>query len=268
MHIIEKAKEIRTTDASVKSIRTVGSEYVDVELACPFVAEHALPGQFVMVHTLNETLQNLLYRPFDIAQTDRSNGSFRLLVKITGKETLNLSHLKTEEEIRVTGPLGKGIVDFNSRSIGLLVRGVGSAAVISLAQKARQEGIKVYTFFSASTGGRLVGKEYLRAFSDELFIVTDDGSEGHHGDAREVVSSFLEKREIQSLYTCGSRRFARYVQELNREGNTEGYIFLEELMGCGIGYCHGCAVKKAKEEGYYLVCVDGPIFSADEVEIP
>jgi dihydroorotate dehydrogenase electron transfer subunit len=47
----------------------------------------------------------------------------------------------------------------------------------------------------------------------------------------------------------------------------EGYLFLEELMACGLGYCHGCAVPRRNSEQYYLVCEDGPVFRADEVEV-
>jgi len=55
------------------------------------------------------------------------------------------------------------------------------------------------------------------------------------------------------------------VQKLDAEGGIEGFVFLEELMACGLGDCHGCAVKKAKGEGYFLVCRDGPVFRASEV---
>ena len=77
----------------------------------------------------------------------------------------------------------------------------------------------------------------------------------------------LERKSIDRVYTCGSRRFARYVQQMDREGRWTGFVFLEGLMACGLGDCHGCAVRKKKDGGYFLVCRDGPHFPIGEVEL-
>jgi dihydroorotate dehydrogenase electron transfer subunit len=69
------------------------------------------------------------------------------------------------------------------------------------------------------------------------------------------------------VYTCGSRRFARHVQRLDRQGRSAGFVFLEGLMACGLGDCHGCAIPKKEASGYYLVCRDGPHFPVGEVEL-
>jgi len=89
-------------------------------------------------------------------------------------------------------------------------------------------------------------------------------------DAAASGSRQTRREEVEAdriVYTCGSRRFARRVQELDRQGRVSGVVFLEGLMACGLGDCHGCAVRRSDGLGYYLVCRDGPHFPAAEVGI-
>ncbi|RKX78851.1 MAG: hypothetical protein DRP87_05120 [Spirochaetes bacterium] len=253
--------------AQIVKIEKRHREYIYMALDSPYIALNALPGQFVMIK-LPDADDLILPRPFDIVTADSAKGEIELVIKITGKGTHRLSHKKPGELLLLTGPLGRGITDFTGdSSIGLLVRGVGAAAVVLLANRAKEKGIKVVTFLSASTKERLVCREYLEPLSHTVFIATDDGTEGYRGNAWEMLDSFLDKTALDQIYTCGSRRFARHIKKLDSEGKTRGFVFLEGFMACGMGDCHGCAVKKAKEEGYFLVCQDGPVFPVGVVEI-
>lgn len=261
----------RIAEAEVADVRQVNQQYIDILLQQETVARNAIPGQFVMVRSWPDG-DPILLRPFDIVHTDPDAGTFRIVIKVSGKGTALLSSLKKGDKITVTGPLGRGILSLDAKRIGLLVRGVGAAAVVFTAEWARARGIEVITFFSAATGGRLVCRDYLEAASDRLFIATDDGTAGHHGDARDLLDRYLkgpaqQEHPIDALFTCGSRRFARTVQELSLQGSVQGYIFLEEYMACGMGDCHGCAVRRADGDGYMLVCQEGPIFDAGEVQL-
>jgi dihydroorotate dehydrogenase electron transfer subunit len=268
MHKTQKAALPVTVKAGVREITHVHREYTDLLIESKEVARTALPGQFVMLKAWEEErFDPLLHRPFDISEIDAQTGGLRIISKVMGRGTRLMSRLTPGDEVTITGPLGTGITSVQAGSIGLLVRGVGAAAVIALAQKARAEGAEVITFLSASTREKLVCREYLEPVSAELHIATNDGSEGYHGDARDLVEEVMQRRTIDAVYTCGSRRFARFIQELHTGGRTDGYIFMEGFMACGIGDCHGCAVKSADREGYYLVCRDGPVFPADKVVI-
>jgi dihydroorotate dehydrogenase electron transfer subunit len=144
-----------------------------------------------------------------------------------------------------------------------------------LAAAAARKGVAVFTFLSASTAGRIVCREYLQPVSTELQVATDDGTEGYHGNATDLLDRLVARGQWRSgteqtpgrIYTCGSRRFARHVQALEAEGKARGFVFLEGLMACGLGDCHGCAVKKRGEPGYFLVCRDGPHFPVSRVII-
>ena len=238
--------------------------YVHLVIREEQIARTAAPGQFVMIrgwHTGNP----ILPRPFDIVTTDPVKGIFRLCIKVEGKGTRLLSSLKKGSTLYVTGPLGRGIPEFGSEGTALLVRGAGAAAVVFLAETLTKLKKPVYTILSASTKKRLVCRSLLEKTSTELFVATDDGSEGYAGNGIDLLDQLVREGKVGEVYTCGSRRFARHVKELDLAGKIKGYVFLEGTMGCGMGDCHGCPVKKDGSEGYFLVCKDGPVFRSRDV---
>lgn len=257
--------------SAVVAVQATHEVYVDLLIYNPDIAAAALPGQFVMIRSWPDG-NPLLLRPFDIVRADRAAGTIRIVFKVEGKGTQLLSKLRPGAEVLVTGPLGRGIVDLEADRIALLARGVGAAAVVYLADSARARGIEVDVFLSAATAGRLVCSDYLELAANRLHIATDDGSRGYQGDARDLLTRELAAAEaagrpITALFSCGSRRFARFVQEIDRSGRARGYIFMEEYMACGMGDCHGCAVPRADGKGYLLVCQEGPVLSAGEVNL-
>jgi dihydroorotate dehydrogenase electron transfer subunit len=252
--------------ATVLEVKPVGWEYADLLLREPEIARSSGPGQFLMIRAW-PGVDPLLPRPIDIMQCDPAEQTLRLFVKVEGRGTALLKALEPGTQVKVTGPLGQPVKDFGFSSVAFLVRGAGAAAVVQLAEACRSRGIEVTSILSASTASRIVCREYLEPLSTEVMIATDDGSEGHRGLATGLIDRLLERKTVDRVYTCGSRRFARYVQQLDREGRSAGFVFLEGLMACGQGDCHGCAVRKKEESGYFLVCRDGPHFPVREVEL-
>jgi dihydroorotate dehydrogenase electron transfer subunit len=240
--------------------------YIHLVIREEHIARTAAPGQFVMIRGWN-TGDPILPRPFDIVTTDPVKGIFRLCVKVEGKGTRLLSFLKKGSTLYITGPLGKSISEFSSQGTALLVRGAGAAAVVFLAETLSKLKKPVYTILSASMKKRLVCRSLLEQASTELFVATDDGSEGYAGNGTNLLDQLVQEGKVGEVYTCGSRRFARHVKELDLEGKLKGYVFLEGNMGCGMGDCHGCPVKKDGSEGYFLVCKDGPVFRSRDVVI-
>ena len=240
--------------------------YLDLWVRDQLIPQIANPGQFVMIRAW-EGNYPLLPRPFAIVDIDEERGEFELVVKVVGIGTSLMRKLTSGDDIYVTGPLGRGVEvgQYEKTSVLLLLRGVGAASATFLARRAFENGIAVYTFLSASKAERLVCRKLLERYSRELFIATDDGSEGYMGNAIDLVENFLSRREVAVGYTCGSRRFARYMKKLDDVGKIRGYVFLERNMACGVGFCHGCAVARADGKGYFLLCKEGPAFRVGEV---
>jgi len=256
-------------EATLLSSSQPAADYLELELECPEIARAARPGQFLMVRAWPGS-DPYLPRPFDILTADPRGGRLRLFLKVEGRGTALLRALPRGSLLRLTGPLGKPILlegEPGLSSLAFLVRGAGAAAVVYLAEQAARRGMEVYTILSASTAARLVCRRHLQDVSRELLVATDDGSEGYGGPGSDLLDDLVGRRRVDRVYTCGSRRFARHVQDLDRRGLARGFVFLEGLMACGLGDCHGCAVQRAGGGGYYLVCQDGPHFPAAEVEI-
>jgi dihydroorotate dehydrogenase electron transfer subunit len=249
-------------------------KYIELTLGAPEIARAARPGQFVMLRAWPGA-DPLLPRPFDLMHADPETGTIVLFVKVEGRGTALLGLLEPGTTVQCTGPLGRPVEIPADGPIALLVRGAGAAAVVMLAAAAVRRGVAVYSFLSASTAGRIVCRDYLQPVSTELRVATDDGTAGYHGNATDLLDRLVGRGEWRSgtdrtpgrVYTCGSRRFARHVQSLETEGKARGFVFLEGLMACGLGDCHGCAVRKKGEPGYFLVCRDGPHFPVSWVMI-
>ncbi len=260
-------------DARLLAARQEAPGYLELELECPDIARAARPGQFLMLRAWPGS-DPYLPRPFDILTADAARGRLGLFLKVEGRGTELLRALSPGSLLRLTGPLGKP-VDLEEpglSSLALLVRGAGAAAVVHLAEQAAARGLEVQAILSASTSARFVCRRHLQGPARKLWLATDDGSEGYGGPASDLLDRLLETgraegRPVDRVYTCGSRRFARHVQELDRRGLTRGFLFLETLMACGLGDCHGCAVPRADGAGYHLACRDGPHFRAAEVRM-
>jgi dihydroorotate dehydrogenase electron transfer subunit len=248
--------------ATVLEATAEGRDYLDLLLREPEISQTTRPGQFLMIRAW-PGVDPMLPRPFDIMKADPREQTLRLFVKVEGRGTSLLKSLEPGTEVKITGPLGRPIEDFSCSSLAFLVRGAGAAAVVHLAEEARARGIAVYTILSASAASRIVCRKYLEPVSTELLIATDD--EGYEGLAGDLLDDLLRRKTVDRVYTCGSRRFARHVQRLDQEGRIKGFVFLEGLMACGMGDCHGCAVQKNGQGGYFLVCRDGPHFPIAEV---
>jgi dihydroorotate dehydrogenase electron transfer subunit len=256
----------RSTVARTISVTEPAADYVELLLEAPEVARRARPGQFLMIRAWSGA-DPYLPRPFDIMQADPRSGRVRVFVKVEGRGTKLLSMLPPGAPVFCVGPLGQPVEAQEEGGVALLVRGAGAAAVVMLAGAAWQAGLSVFSFLSASTAARVVCREYLEPVSTELAVSTDDGTAGYHGNATDLLDRLLERQRVERVYTCGAKRFARHVKALDRAGVTRGFVFLEGLMACGLGDCHGCAVRRDGEPGYYLVCRDGPHFPLDRVLI-
>ena len=262
-------------DARLLASREETPGYLELEMECPDIAGAAQPGQFLMLRAWPGS-DPYLPRPFDILTADPARGRLELFLKVEGRGTELLRALAPGATLRLTGPLGRPILleEPGLSSVALLVRGAGAAAVVHLAEQAAGRGLAVYAILSASTAARIVCRRHLEGPCRELLVATDDGSEGYAGPASDLLDRLLDRQRamaagpVDRVYTCGSRRFARHVQDLDRRGLARGFVFLEGLMACGLGDCHGCAVPRADGQGYHLVCRDGPHFPAAEVKLP
>jgi dihydroorotate dehydrogenase electron transfer subunit len=233
-------------------------------LHAPMVAEHAQPGQFVMVRA-GATLDPLLRRPFSIHKTT-ADGLITLLFKVVGKGTAMLAASSEGMELDIVGPLGRGFdmtVDGPHCMIG---GGMGIAPLYFLAERLMRGGrhpANPPILLGAQTQAELMllaGEFTELGYS--VLTATDDGTIGHHGFVTELLDDILP--EVRQVYVCGPMPMMRTVALKCLAAQVACQVSLETHMACGLGACLGCTYP-ASSGGYLHVCKDGPVCSAEEV---
>lgn len=225
------------------------------------IAANAHPGQFVSVYS-NEG-SRLLPRPISICAIDGNR--LRLVYRVVGKGTAEFSGYHTGARLSVLGPLGNGYDVTDNRSAVILGGGIGIPPMLELAKQLKAEKKIIVGYRNRD----LFLKEEFEQYG-QVFIATEDGSVGVHGNVMDVIRECAITGEV--LYACGPKPMLKAVQEYADKNGLEAFISLEERMACGVGACLACVCKtKEIDEHSHVhnarICKDGPVFNAKEVEL-
>lgn len=224
-----------------------------------YISRQAKPGQFIHIYVDGLTLR----RPISIADARPEDSTITVLFKVVGEGTEDLSKLQVGNTIDVLGPSGNGFsIDTNKSETVLLVGGgIGVPPMHLLGKKMVEMGKRVISILGYQNAGYVFYEEEFKALGD-TYIITDDGSYGHHGLVTDILS---EIDDFDTYYACGPLPMLKAIKkELN---DTPGYISLEERMGCGVGACFACVIPTADGQSYRKICQDGPVFQAKEVKL-
>ena len=234
------------------------------------ISSGAKPGQFLMIQP-GQTKDPLLGRPFSIHGI-RDKEEVMILYKIAGKGTSLMSAMRENDNISVTGPLGKSFpYPGQEGPIILVAGGIGVAPLFFLAKtlnKTEKERARIFFGFPTSRETILVDQLIVSGF--DLTLATDDGSLGEKGFITDMLEQYLDNNASgkSTIYACGPTAMLKKVAQKALNLNLKCYVTLEGHMACGIGICQGCAVKSArdKEDAYFHICKDGPVFAANLID--
>ena len=264
-----------------------GHHRLTLELPAEFVP--ALPGQFYSVRCGDSSVP-LLRRPFSVHRLVEGK-RVELLYRVVGKGTAWLAERRAQDVLDVLGPLGNGFtLEKDITHAVLVARGIGIAPLYALGEAfgRRTPSVRLTVLMGARLKERLFYREELEALGS-VHWYTDDGSEGFHGRAAELLHHLLVSGVLPphcTLYACGPDSMLRDLADLASKHGLRGQVALETHMGCGFGACLSCAVplkpqnlcrntrwtKPAlqwSEDGqavYSLVCKDGPVYDLQEVD--
>lgn len=247
--------------APVESVREVQDKIFLLRCYSPEIAREIKPGQFCNIK-VSETTSPLLRRPFSIC--DVEDDSIFFLFNVYGEGTKLMSSKEPGETIDVLAPLGTGFnIDDDFETAIVVAGGLGAAPFPYVTRKLK--GKKIYSFM----GGR-TKTDVIRYGMENLFIATDDGSEGYHGN---VVSLLNSKRKMfegekVKIFGCGPTPMLRSLKEFSITNDLNCEVSTECAMACGFGICQGCPIESThQDESYLLVCKDGPVFNVKDVKI-
>lgn len=231
-------------------------------------ASEAKPGQFISMYTNDGA--KLLPRPISICEIDKSEGSLRVVYRVTGKNTgtEEFSQMKAGDIIPVIGPLGNGFPyeKAEGKHVFLMGGGIGVPPILELAKQMNCE--KKQIIMGYRKAETFLRDEFEQ--NGEVYISTEDGSVGTKGNVMDAIRE--NGLAADMIYACGPTPMLRAIKEYAEANGIECYISLEERMACGIGACLAC-VCQTKEKDHHSnvnnkrICKDGPVFLSTEVEI-
>lgn len=227
----------------------------------PRIAAKAQPGQFVIVQ-LNETAERI---PFTICESDPETNKIRLIFQVVGKSTYDLSKIKAGDELlSVAGPLGKPTEVKKYGTVLLVGGGVGIAVLHPIVKSLKLAGNRVITILGAKTKDLMILQDDCAKYSDELIVMTDDGSLGRKGLVTDAMQDVLEREKVDCSWATGPGIMMRFCTQMASKYNVPTYVSLNPIMIDGTGMCGGCRVSV--DDKIKFACVDGPEFIGSEVD--
>lgn len=236
----------------------------------PQIAAAVLPGQFIMVRTVENSYDPLWSRPFSIYQVT-TDGCFKILFKVVGKVTARLAGLADGDLLDIVGPLGRGfsLAQQGKGKACLVGGGIGIAPLFYLASKlllTRQAADLLVLVGAAQAEEADALTADFTKLAVRVITATDDGSVGHHGFVTELIEQNLNSSVNWTIYSCGPYQMLKKVSEICLSHRYQCQVSLETIMACGMGSCLGCAIPVTDSTGNYQhVCKNGPVFNASKV---
>jgi ferredoxin--NADP+ reductase len=232
------------------------------DIEAPLVAAAAKPGQFVIVCLSTAYSERV---PLTIAACDRQNGTIRLIWQAVGKSTTELAELKVGDKVEnILGPLGKPT---HIEKFGIVVcigGGIGNAPLLPIAIAMKQIGNKIISILGARTKELLVLEDDFRTVSDEMIVVTDDGSYGKKALVTEPLEEVCKRASKPNLVVAiGPAIMMKFCCEVTKKYSIPTVVSLNTIMIDGTGMCGGCRVEVGGQTKF--VCVDGPEFDGHKV---
>ncbi|GAB2561312.1 dihydroorotate dehydrogenase electron transfer subunit [Gracilibacillus alcaliphilus] len=242
----------------IQSHLQIAADTFEVVLKSP-LAEELRPGQFVHIALKH----HMLRRPVSVAGVDLEAGTFTVIFKIFGEGTRVLSTYQAGDQLDVILPCGTyyPIDQLDVKQALIVGGGIGVPPLYYLAKTLKEKGVEITSILGFQTKDQIFYEEKFQAIGD-TYIATNDGSYGTQG----FVTDIIEKvnPSFDYFFSCGPTPMLKAVS--NQLAAHNGYISLEERMGCGVGTCYACVVPlKEDPQKSKKICKDGPVFKANEV---
>ena len=227
----------------------------------PLIARSRRAGHFVIIR-VDANSERV---PLTIAGADIEKGTITLVVQQVGASTHKLLAMNPGDCLHdIVGPLGRATRIENYGTVVCACGGVGAAPMLPIAEALKKAGNKVITVLAARNKDLIILKDELAQWSDELIVMTDDGSMGKQGVVTVGVEEVINRETVNKCITIGPAIMLKFVALTTAKYNIPTEASLNTIMVDGTGMCGACRVTVGGKTKF--VCVDGPEFDAHEVD--
>lgn len=234
---------------------------VKLVVEAPEIARSRRPGHFVIVRC-GEKGERI---PLTIADADIARGTITLVVQAIGASTEKICALNVGDSLTdVVGPLGQATHIENVGTVVCCGGGVGVAPLLPIIKAMKAAGNKVVSVLAGRTKELIILEEQVAAHSDEVIIMTDDGSYGNKGLVTNGVESVIQREKVDLVVTIGPAVMMKFVSLLTKKYDVPTMCSLNTIMVDGTGMCGACRVTVDGKTKF--VCIDGPEFDAHKVD--
>jgi ferredoxin--NADP+ reductase len=234
---------------------------VKLVIDSPEVARTRKAGQFVIVK-VSEKGERI---PLTIADADADKGTVTLIIQKVGTTSHKLFNIEAGDSITdLVGPLGQPT---HIEKVGTVVAaggGVGIAPMYPIARAMKEAGNKLIVILAARSKDLIILEKEMRAFADEVIIMTDDGSYGKKGLVTAGIEEVIKRETVDLCVAIGPAVMMKFVALLTAKHKIPTVASLNTIMVDGTGMCGACRISVGGQTKF--VCVDGPEFDAHQVD--
>lgn len=237
-----------------------------MDIHAPYVAAKAEPGQFIILR-VDEEGERI---PLTIAGYNRVAGTVRIIFQIVGATTEKLNHKNVGDSLQdFAGPLGVATELEGLKNVCIVGGGVGCAIALPIAQKLHDMGVNVTSIIGFRSKDLLILEDEFKVASNELHVMTDDGSYGRQGNVCIPLQEMFDAgKKFDQIITIGPLIMMKFVVLTAKPTGIPCTVSMNPIMIDGTGMCGGCRLtlnvdgKKVTK----FACVDGPDFDGYQVD--
>ena len=231
-----------------------------IVVEAPEIAIARKPGHFIILR-VDEKGERI---PLTIAGADEAKGTINLVVQRVGVSSDKLLSLKEGDYILdLVGPLGMATHITKVGTILCAGGGVGIAPLLPIIEGFKKAGNRVISVLAARNKDLVILEDDVRKFSDEVIIMTDDGSSGKKGLVTAGMEEVIQREKVDEAIVIGPAIMMKFAALTTKKYDIPTQASLNTIMVDGTGMCGACRVTVGNETKF--VCVDGPEFDAHKI---
>ena len=233
-----------------------------MEVEAPYIAKKAKPGQFIILR-VDDNGERV---PLTVAGTDPARGTVTIIYQKVGYTTKRLDVLNEGDSILdFVGPLGVASHLDGMKKVAVIGGGLGVAIAYPQAKALHDMGAEVDVIVGFRNTDLMILMDELKEASTNLYVMTDDGSNGHKGFVTTALEEQLNAgKQYDHVIAIGPLVMMRAVVNITKPRNIPTVISMNPIMVDGTGMCGSCRVTVGGEMKF--ACVDGPDFDGFEVD--
>lgn len=232
-----------------------------LEVEAPLIARSCKPGNFIIVR-VDKNSERV---PYTIAKSDAEKGTLTLVIQEVGLSSTKFCELNVGDSVAdVVGPLGNPSKIENYGTVLCAGGGIGIAAILPILTALKKAGNRVISVLAGRTKELVIMVDDVKANSDEVIIMTDDGSWGDKGVVTVGMEKVINREHVDKVLAIGPPIMMKFCSLMARKYNIPNEVSLNTIMVDGTGMCGACRLTIGGKTKF--VCIDGPEFDGDLVD--